>query len=646
MKITKLTAANFRTFNSVAIDLRDDLSLIIGKNNSGKTSLLVLFERFYQDSNNFTYNDFPLASRKKLIGLDKDTETVDLSIRMTIEIKYSALDDLRYLADFILDLDVAQDTVKILFECAIDKKRLLADLPNVEASKESFLRKNLGGYLNKSVYAFLKDEDLLEKNRNKLIKKDLNAVKEIINFQMIHAKRDVASSEGGKNVLSKLTTQYFNRAGRDSSEFDPINKLLLDMDESLEKTYKVFFEPFLKTSKSFLGIENIKVISNLESKEILEDSSQVVYSDGVAYLPETFNGLGHMNILYLLLTIEMKKESFAKNGKSINLLFIEEPEAHTHPQMQYIFSNKIKSILKDIENLQTVITTHSCHIVSQCDFDDIRYLRNSNGVTEIKNFHAELKIKYGSDEESFKFLEQFLTLDSCELFFANKVIFIEGLTERMLLPYFIDNFDKSKKDEIGFVPLSSQNITILEVGANAKVFRHFLELLDIKTLIITDIDTTQVSVKQDGKTVYKACEVAQGTHLSNETIKYYLNAPNISDPKFTSWLSDLKLRKCQSSFANIMLSYQTAEEGYQGRSFEDAFVHINRKKLLEKLEFLKGLKNIECFDTLDNAYELIEQVLAKKSDFASSLLYLALTKDDVEWKTPAYIEEGLQWISK
>ena len=45
MKITKISAVNFRALQDVTLDLRDSLSLLIGRNNSGKTSLLVLFEK-------------------------------------------------------------------------------------------------------------------------------------------------------------------------------------------------------------------------------------------------------------------------------------------------------------------------------------------------------------------------------------------------------------------------------------------------------------------------------------------------------------------------------------------------------------------------------------------------------------------------
>ena len=216
------------------------------------------------------------------------------------------------------------------------------------------------------------------------------------------------------------------------------------MDVALDKNYESFFEDFLKNSKKFLSLEKLSVVSNIQSKMLFDNSSQVIYGSDKSHLPEYLNGLGYMNILYLLLQIEIKKENFKNQNKDINLLFIEEPEAHTHPQMQYIFANEINSVLRAIVNLQTLITSHSSHIVSQSDFEDIRYLKLANNDNvEIRNFHTELKEKYSTEPEQFKFLKQYLNIQSAELFFASKVIFIEGITERMLLPYFIQKFDEN-----------------------------------------------------------------------------------------------------------------------------------------------------------------------------------------------------------
>ncbi|QYF93253.1 ATP-dependent endonuclease [Massilia sp. PAMC28688] len=641
MKITKFTACNFRIFKRVDVDLRGELSLIIGKNNSGKTSLLMLFDRFYQDGNKFSYDDFPIECRKLLSKIEARPAFSEISIRMMLEITYSDSDNLRFLSEFITDLDPAINRVKILFECTIDQDALIKDLPEPGEKRERFLRRNTQRYLKRDVYAYSDESEIFDK-REKLIKKDMHAVRNIINFQFIHARRDVASSEGGKNVLSKLTTQYFNANNTGGNDFGPINDLMLDMDRSLEKTYKEFFSPFLGAAQKFLGIDDIKVISNLESKEILEDASQVVYGGGPGYLPETFNGLGHMNILYVLLAIEIRKEEFKRNIRQINLLFIEEPEAHTHPQMQYVFAREIKNLLKGIVNLQSVITTHSSHIVSQCDFKDIRYLQCKAGVVTVKNFHEDLAASYGAEKASFQFVEQFLTLDTCELFFADKVIFIEGTTESILLPYFMAAYDESHNGEEGYIPLLSQNITIVEAGANAKAFRHLLDFLDIKGLVITDIDTT-VQVKK-AKITYEASPVASGTHTSNETIKYYYAAPNIHTPEFSVWMQNLKEGKLASASPNIKVCYQLDEDKYQARSFEDAFVHINRATVEQNLDSLNGLKNKDDFTTIFDPYTLIDTVLSKKSDFAASLLFLALTDKNVQWKMPFYVKQGLDWV--
>ena len=51
----------------------------------------------------------------------------------------------------------------------------------------------------------------------------------------------------------------------------------------------------------------------------------------------------------MIFQIEIIRNKMAKtkNGRlaDINLLIIEEPEAHTHPQMQYIFIKNIKQLL-------------------------------------------------------------------------------------------------------------------------------------------------------------------------------------------------------------------------------------------------------------------------------------------------------------
>ncbi len=642
MYINKINIKNFRLLRDTTLDVKKGLSLLIGKNNSGKTSFIVIFQKFFQGNDKFNLDDYPLCQRQKILNITEATPDSDLAIQMIVEIKYDANDDLSYLSEFILDLDPSVDTVNVLFECMIDKSKLLKSVSEKsKPEKERYISKNISKYTKNELYVFQDESDLDWHDRTtSLVKKDLTALKEVINLQIIHAKRNVASSEGStrdKQALSSLTTKFFNDNSKSpESDFSSINQMMIDMDIKLETQYATVFDDFLKNAKDFLSLQNLKVISNIQSNELISSSSQVVYGDDGQVLPEHLNGLGYMNILYLLLDIEIKKYNIIKDNKPINLLFIEEPEAHTHPQMQYVFAEQIKEIIEGTENLQTLITTHSSHIVSRCDFKDIRYLFKNDDINiVIKNFYSELEKSYAKKEDHFKFLVQYLTLQSSELFFADKIIFIEGTTEKILLPYFIKQFDEN------FNPaeaLASQHISILEVGANAKVFAPFLDFLGIKTLIITDIDSTK-------KITNSAVPVSDSDNTSNYTLKHFYKAPEKDAPEFPEWYMKLTKGELTIEGGIVKVAYQLDEDGYHARSFEDAFLHINRGKLKSLGDKLHGLKNEKDLqnETM-NTFDLTNSIVDSKSSFASSLLYQALTNDDLDWEMPRYIREAFSWL--
>lgn len=665
MFINNIQIRNFRLLFDSKFNLNRDMCLMIGRNNTGKTSFMVLFEKFFKKLS-FDFNDFSVGLRESILAIDNNTDVSELTIQLILNIKYENDDDLCNLSEFIVDLDPERLVVNILFECAIDKEKLLEGITRSgNISKEKFIKKYLNEFLIKSVYTFDCIGDLKAENRYRLIKKDFKEVDKLIDIEIIHAKRSVSSSEEkrGTKVLSGLTTSFFNSSNECSKDkFEEINKRIEEMDTELTATYESFFENFLKSAKDFLSMQGLKVISNLKANEILSDSSEVVYGDNSKQLPEYLNGLGHMNILYLLLDIEIKKASLQQKNRDIKLLFIEEPEAHTHPQLQYIFASKISNIVSGLKGFQTIISTHSPHIVAKHPFANIRYMLNQkkgeNPNITILNFHEELEKKYSSEKESFLFLEQYLSIESAELFFSDKVIFIEGISENILINSFISKYDsqKSKEDEkkkeqdpnhkLSYIPLASQNLTILQVGANAKAFKYFLELLNIPSLIITDIDTAEKKIKNN-KTIYPAIAVEDpnSCYTSNATIKYYFDAPEVQSPEFAEWYKNLIEHNFQTNCGLVYIAYQNKERDYFARSFEDSFININLELIKKYADSLWGIKNAEDIETEANIFELTKSIIDKKSDFASSLLFLSHTKD-VDWNIPQYITEGIEWLQK
>lgn len=118
-------------------------------------------------------------------------------------------------------------------------------------------------------------------------------------------------------------------------------------------------------------------------------------SNGIK-LPENYNGLGSRNLIYILFRLKQFYDEFInkKEHSGLNLVFIEEPEAHLHPQMQEVFIKEINKLRKRFEKkygkewlVQFIVTTHSSHISNQADFESIRYFsRKSDNSIEIKDF--------------------------------------------------------------------------------------------------------------------------------------------------------------------------------------------------------------------------------------------------------------------
>lgn len=100
-----------------------------------------------------------------------------------------------------------------------------------------------------------------------------------------------------------------------------------------------------------------------------------------------------------------------------------------------------------------------------------------------------------------------------------------------------------------------------------------------------------------------------------------------------------------SGNGKLCITYQTTENGYNARSFEDAFIHINRNFVNSNKDGFKGLKNKALFDTDADAYDLASNCIKKKTHFAMDIIFHT-NKTFNNWEIPSYIKEGLLWLKK
>lgn len=723
MKIKEIKVENFRLLKEFQLELEDDLSLLIGKNNVGKTSLLVVLDKFlnYGETKKFQYNDFNLDFRtelKELIENEKleRKDYKELGIRLRLLIEYNDKDDLEYISPILMDLDVANNFLGLGFDYTLSYDMYLnlreayQTFKNHEEEKEAKSREKEGQYVAKTLDDFLDSKQslyffLIRKSIHININKDTESfeeenyinlkdvtnfnLKDVVNFQYINAKRNVDNKEVDK-TLSTQTSELYKVQETDDKQQEAIEQFqdrLKDTDVVLSSVYDKMFADIIDKVKKFGGMARnatiIKVVSSLQHRELLKGNTTVVYQQADKELPENYNGLGYMNLISMIFDIDLIIKKMQRNKErkpaDINLLFIEEPEAHTHPQMQYVFIKNIKNLLeKGISHkdgisrkLQYIVSSHSAHIVADCDFDDIKYIVHSqkNGIFDKNSVIAknmkDLQKEYecnAKHKQYFAFLKQYLTLNRSELFFADKAIFIEGDTERILFPAMMKKVD----EESGLVEnenyLLSQNISIIEVGAYSHIFEKFIRFIGLrKGLIITDLDCCEPVVKKDKngrkttkyqKAQYDATNDTLVT--SNASIKYFLNTSSIKDilsdvPVKLSWDDAAKCWK-REDHGNIMLAFQYGKEGaYQPRSFEDAFFSENKEFITSNTFSSLDPECVEKFQEDNNPYELAQKGVNGKSSLAIEILLNGNTETNPNfghWNIPTYIKEGLLWLRK
>lgn len=612
MEIKKIYIQHYRLLNDFSLELKNDLSLIVGKNNCGKTSVLSVLEKiFNKNSNrNLVWEDINLNHRREIFENIKRVSDIPdselssiLGINLQIWIQYSESDSYQNIQRFMMDLNPENNFIILEFSYIIPTQKLreisslTCDFADDFSKFESFMKKNMNKFFEIQIYSRGYNPITQEMTEEKSDLHEMKDVHKIIKVRGISASREVSNKENNHS-LSKTSNQFYklnNGEDIDSNANNLLQSAILKADETLTKAYsgddsnEGIFTPVFERVKRFGGHDSeaeLAIYSSLSEKDILSNNTTLYYRHDDSLLPETYNGLGYLNLYGIIFEIETLMADIKNDPADINLIYIEEPESHTHPQLQYIFIKNIKDLLKehndelkkswDIGCIQTLITTHSSHIVSDCNFDDLIYFKRDAGTVISKAFNS-LKEEYGEDQLGFKFVKQYLTLNSSELFFADKVICIEGDTERILLPRMMQKVDisNSLNQNSMIMPLLSQNISIIETGAHSQVFRKLFDFLGIKVLIITDIDPAN---KNENNRL-TSCSAEDATSTTNTSIKSFFD---ISGDEIFSMVAQKSFAEKITSDNRIRIAYQIPEDesSYQPASFEDAFISLNKQFII------------------------------------------------------------------
>lgn len=697
MKLKRVEIYNYRQFSEAVIDFEDYITVIAGSNNSGKTSLMTLmkkifddnkwkyegkdipascirawlntifpfFDDFYEKGKNVDNIDnelveqiFPNANKKKWIEVDTT------KIKVSIEYKPDS-DDIKLFADYIMDLSGCEHGFYFEYRHEIDRtifvKNLILSFDKLKRRFDDYKKKtSKGDLIKQSIEKILVNIYVMalrphcyfcdKEFSNYCEMDDIGEFKNLFNFRFIKAGRDLDDVE--TDSAHTLSRQMVNLAKMDDDWNGVIGKLPDELITPIEKENigdKVRNASLKSLQDTIDAIDTTnggasgKLMLNMDItednvSEFLQHITTTAYELDGYFLGEESQGLGYSNMISMHLELQKYKKSIDR--LKVNVFCIEEPESHMHPQMQQVFIKYLLKYYRD-EDIQGIVSTHSNEMVRVVGLKQLRVIRK-NERFKSKLYNPSIIVKKlemsdrDEDKELMNFYNWFFEIGYSEIVFADKAIMYEGDTERLLIRKLLTH----KKYE----KLSQQYISYIQVGgAYAYEYEELIRLLGIKTLILTDIDY------ETEKT--KTVEVEKSI-TTNATLKHFYGGTN---PVTAKQLYDWK-HSNQNVIGGIYIAFQSDDDGYT-RTLEEAMLAKKFKLIAETVKKRSEWKEIKKESKLhfpipnnrtgemDSDFtirDLLKSMKGSKTDF----MYSVVLHQYVEEMEPKYISEGLEWLQK
>ena len=465
MYIKEIKISNFRNFKDASVPFHEGVNVIIGHNNTGKSNLLraIGLVLGYSDGRRLGTSDLfyetdvaTLQQRSPRIqiilvlhrsdGEELDSAEMGLFSGMMTDPVLSEETQLRY--EFKLD-DTQEDNYKTDVARATTAKDIWKIINHDYIRFYRSYRSGGSQMAGVSVNDALGQIDFQFLDAIRDVSHDLYAgynplLRDVLNFFIYYSvKNDTTKTEDEiKEQLKALRDDFVQQS----------RPLMQTLQDRLQDGKNVFLKYALDTGATFNG-----AVPNFDG-EITENEMFAVlrmiikYTVGIE-VPATYNGLGYNNLIYMsLLLAKMQADSsvtyMKRNAKVLSFLAVEECEAHLHPAMQYKFLQFLQDNNANGHVRQIFMTSHSTQIASAVKLDDLICL-TSPVLGQINVGYPRVIYREDNVEDviSKQYVQRFLDATKADMFFANRLIFVEGVAEELLLPVFARYMNKNLTDE-------------------------------------------------------------------------------------------------------------------------------------------------------------------------------------------------------
>lgn len=444
MKFRKLKIANFKNFDDCEIELSNK-NLIFGMNDVGKSNLIYALRLLFDSkarSNQIYDTDFHICNK---------SNPIEISCYLDIS------EDNNFNNIIIAKADNAITDNEVLFIIKF----------TIEYSNNQFISKLSWGSENEELIDIPMrgfNRTILDDifycvfipSQNDILSKFKDFKKELLNNQ--HKNDDDISIEREIQELNKS----FNQKISNLSTIKAMESSLNEQLDLFDKNYKIKIYP----SHTFGDLHNnldIFMFDNQESN--IEPKFYPTSGDGRI-----------RKVMYALISY-LLNYSVNSNGK-IPILLIEEPENHLFLSSQIELS---KTIFNEEFSPYLFLVTHSPQL----------FFKISDEANLIRLFKRNEKIEINSEiakiEDSYNILKNTLMENLAQCLFVNRVLLVEGPSEKLLFEWVLDKLGYDKTDII------IQSIS----GIYFDKYVQILKGLGIKIIIKTDNDIAKVSRKDE-----------------------------------------------------------------------------------------------------------------------------------------------------
>lgn len=570
MYLKQLNISFFRNIKSLKLNFKKNLNIFIGENNSGKSTtidaLRICFGWGDQEKN--------ISIKIEDIYIDRTDNTF-----VPHPIQF----------DLVFEPE-GEDDNAVFYDLLVQKN---GDLELQMHFKFWFERRNGRDLFRSQVWG--------GENEGQIIPPEiLDLIRHLYLGALRDANRDLQLSKGNKlgsllekivpdkEERDKLARKLDNLLDKDA-EWDKIrSQANIDINSHLNSTSIKNKE--LKVRLKFLDSDFKKIVGDIRARVPVYSNIADDDNDNQRWFSINQNGLGDNNRIYIASVLgDLLKLKFVDEDIYVALL-IEEPEAHLHPQLQNIlfqYFNKLS------ENVQLFITSHSPTITAKSNLDSlIVFQKRSSEVVAFSMVNSELNVM----EKAY--LKRFLDVTKSQLFFANGVIVVEGISEALLLPLFSTLMAKD-----GRYDLTKCGIEIVNVGGVS--FRSFAKLFNS-----TDPD----------KRLLTRCVILTD-----------------SDPTKHKLISDRtqKVLKLKAGLLDVQYSKNTFEHDLFNES------PINAKVMKEVYKEMHKSIDIQDADDLMSKLKIHED----KGQFAQNLA-LRIEDNGYNFDVPQYIKNAISWVTQ